>query len=68
MTSKSRLHDPGSILSICSSARGRLWRSCVQVQILGPVEFMRYAIAENVYNGTAMTRRAFYPYGLLGLP
>ena len=29
---------------------------------------MRYAIAENVYNGTAMTRRAFYPYGLQGLP
>jgi alkyl sulfatase BDS1-like metallo-beta-lactamase superfamily hydrolase len=36
-----------------------------KVQILGPVEFMKHAIAENVYTGTAMTRRAFYQYGLL---
>ena len=36
-----------------------------KVQILGHVEFMKHAIAENVYTGTAMTRRAFYQYGLL---
>lgn len=36
-----------------------------KVQVLGPVEFMKHAIAENVYTGTAMTRRAFYQYGLL---
>ncbi|MEB3259588.1 MAG: alkyl sulfatase dimerization domain-containing protein [Cyanobacteriota bacterium] len=36
-----------------------------RVQILAPVDFMKHAIAENVYTGTAMTRRAFYQYGLL---
>ena len=36
-----------------------------KVQILAPVEFLKHAIAENVYTGTAMTRRAFYQYGLL---
>ncbi|MBD2683357.1 MULTISPECIES: alkyl/aryl-sulfatase [Nostoc] len=36
-----------------------------QVQIIAPVGFMEYAIAENVYSGTAMTRRAFFQYGLL---
>ncbi|MFN9645022.1 MAG: alkyl/aryl-sulfatase [Cyanobacteriota bacterium] len=36
-----------------------------QVQILAPTGFMKHAIAENVYTGTAMTRRAFYQYGLL---
>jgi alkyl sulfatase BDS1-like metallo-beta-lactamase superfamily hydrolase len=35
------------------------------VQIVAPVGFMKHAIAENVYTGTAMTRRAFYQYGLL---
>ncbi|HEY9752883.1 MAG TPA: alkyl sulfatase dimerization domain-containing protein, partial [Coleofasciculaceae cyanobacterium] len=36
-----------------------------QVQILAPVGFMAHAIAENVYTGTAMTRRAYFQYGLL---
>lgn len=36
-----------------------------KTQILAPVEFMKHAIAENVYTGTAMTRRGFYQYGLL---
>ena len=36
-----------------------------KVQILAPVGFLKHAIAENVYTGTAMTRRAFYQYGLL---
>ena len=31
-----------------------------KVQVLAPAEFMKHAIAENVYTGTAMTRRAFY--------
>lgn len=36
-----------------------------KVQILAPVGFMQHAIAENVYTGTAMNRRAFFQYGLL---
>jgi alkyl sulfatase BDS1-like metallo-beta-lactamase superfamily hydrolase len=36
-----------------------------RVQVLAPVGFMKHAIAENIYTGTAMTRRAFYQYGLL---
>lgn len=36
-----------------------------KVQILAPVGFMKHAIAENVYAGAAMTRRACYQYGLL---
>lgn len=36
-----------------------------KVEILAPAQFMKYAIAENIYTGTAMTRRAFFQYGLL---
>ncbi|MCU0524679.1 MAG: MBL fold metallo-hydrolase [Elainella sp. Prado103] len=36
-----------------------------RVQIIAPVGFMEHAIAENVYSGNAMTRRAFFQYGLL---
>ena len=36
-----------------------------KVQIIAPVGFMEHAIAENVYSGNAMTRRAFFQYGLL---
>jgi len=36
-----------------------------KVQIIAPVGFMRHAVAENVYAGTAMTRRLFYQYGVL---
>jgi alkyl sulfatase BDS1-like metallo-beta-lactamase superfamily hydrolase len=36
-----------------------------KVRVLAPVGFMKHAIAENVYSGTAMARRAFYQYGLL---
>jgi alkyl sulfatase BDS1-like metallo-beta-lactamase superfamily hydrolase len=39
-----------------------------KVQIFEPVEFIKHAIAEYVYTRTAMTRRALYQYGLLGLP
>ncbi len=34
-----------------------------KVQILAPRGFMEHAIAENIYAGTAMTRRAGYQYG-----
>nr|BFE77143.1 hypothetical protein GCM10020092_104440 [Actinoplanes digitatis] len=33
------------------------------VPILAPVGFMEHAVAENVYAGTAMTRRAGFMYG-----
>jgi len=33
------------------------------VPILAPVGFMEHAVSENVYAGTAMTRRAMYMYG-----
>jgi len=36
-----------------------------KVALLAPAGFMEHAIAENVYAGTAMVRRAFYQYGLL---
>ena len=34
-----------------------------QVQVIAPEGFMQHAIAENVFAGTAMTRRAGYMYG-----
>ena len=36
-----------------------------RVQVIAPVGFMEHAVAENVYSGNAMNRRAFYQYGLL---
>jgi len=36
-----------------------------KVPIIAPVGFMEHAVAENVYAGTAMTRRLFYQYGVL---
>ncbi len=36
-----------------------------RVQIIAPVGFMQHAVAENVYAGNAMNRRAFYQYGVL---
>ena len=36
-----------------------------RVQVIAPVGFMHHAIAENVYSGNAMNRRAFYQYGVL---
>lgn len=36
-----------------------------KVQVIAPVDFMEHAIAENVYTGNAMTRRAYFQYGLL---
>jgi alkyl sulfatase BDS1-like metallo-beta-lactamase superfamily hydrolase len=36
-----------------------------KVELIAPVHFMEEAIAENVYAGAAMNRRAQYQYGLL---
>jgi alkyl sulfatase BDS1-like metallo-beta-lactamase superfamily hydrolase len=36
-----------------------------KVPIIAPAGFMEYAIAENVYAGNAMNRRAFFQYGVL---
>ena len=36
-----------------------------KVPVIAPVGFMEHAIAENVYAGNAMVRRAFFQYGLL---
>ena len=36
-----------------------------RVQVIAPVGFMTHAVAENVYSGNAMNRRAFYQYGVL---
>ena len=34
-----------------------------RVQVIAPEHFMKHAIAENIFAGTAMTRRAGYMYG-----
>ncbi len=36
-----------------------------KVKVIAPFGFMEHAVAENVYAGNAMSRRAFYQYGLL---
>jgi alkyl sulfatase BDS1-like metallo-beta-lactamase superfamily hydrolase len=36
-----------------------------KVKVIAPVGFMQHAVAENVYDGNAMTRRMFYQYGVL---
>jgi alkyl sulfatase BDS1-like metallo-beta-lactamase superfamily hydrolase len=36
-----------------------------KVQIIAPVDFMDFTVAENVFAGNAMNRRLFYQYGLL---
>ncbi len=36
-----------------------------KVQVIAPRGFMEYVVAENVYAGTAMTRRASYQYGMV---
>lgn len=35
-----------------------------KVPVIAPVAFMEHAVAENVYAGNAMTRRAFFQYGV----
>lgn len=36
-----------------------------KVALIAPTGFMEHAVAENVYAGTAMTRRAFLQYGVM---
>ncbi|MBT9570131.1 MAG: MBL fold metallo-hydrolase [Pseudomonas umsongensis] len=36
-----------------------------KVALIAPMGFMEHAVAENVYAGNAMNRRAFFQYGLL---
>ena len=36
-----------------------------KIPIIAPVDFMEYAVSENVYAGNAMNRRLFYQYGIL---
>jgi alkyl sulfatase BDS1-like metallo-beta-lactamase superfamily hydrolase len=36
-----------------------------KVQVIAPVDFMDFTVAENVFAGNAMNRRLFYQYGLL---
>jgi alkyl sulfatase BDS1-like metallo-beta-lactamase superfamily hydrolase len=45
-------------------ARGVIDASC-DIPIVAPEGFLDHAVAENVYAGTAMTRRATYMYGAL---
>ena len=46
----------GGVLGVLPEGRG-------DVPILAPEGFMEHAVSENVYAGTAMTRRASYMYG-----
>lgn len=36
-----------------------------KVPLIAPIGFMEHAVAENVYAGNAMTRRAFFQYGVM---
>ena len=36
-----------------------------RVQVIAPVGFLQHAVAENVFSGNAMNRRAFFQYGML---
>ncbi len=36
-----------------------------KVEIIAPIDFMQYAVSENIYAGNAMNRRLFYQYGVL---
>ena len=46
----------GGVLGVLPDGRG-------DVPVLAPEGFMEHAVSENVYAGTAMTRRASYMYG-----
>lgn len=49
----------GGVFAVTSEADARAGR----VQIIAPEGFVEHAVAENVYAGTAMSRRAGYMYG-----
>lgn len=59
--SHSHVDHFGGVRGVVDEADVRAGR----VQVIAPVGFMDHAVAENVYSGTAMNRRAFYQYGVL---
>jgi alkyl sulfatase BDS1-like metallo-beta-lactamase superfamily hydrolase len=59
--SHSHVDHFGGVRGVIDEAEVRAGR----VQVIAPVGFMDHAVAENVYAGTAMNRRAFYQYGVL---
>lgn len=59
--SHSHVDHFGGVRGVIDEADVRAGR----VQVIAPVGFMDHAVAENVYSGNAMNRRAFYQYGVL---
>lgn len=59
--SHSHLDHYGGVRGVVDEADVKIGKA----QIIAPVGFMEHAIAENVYAGNAMIRRAFFQYGLL---
>ena len=59
--SHSHVDHFGGVRGVVDEADVRAGR----VQVIAPVGFMDHAVAENVYTGNAMNRRAFYQYGVL---
>ena len=59
--SHSHVDHFGGVRGVVDEADVRAGR----VQVIAPEGFMEHAIAENVYAGNAMNRRAFYQYGTL---
>lgn len=59
--SHSHVDHFGGVRGVIDEADVRAGR----VQVIAPIGFMDHAVAENVYSGNAMNRRAFYQYGVL---
>jgi alkyl sulfatase BDS1-like metallo-beta-lactamase superfamily hydrolase len=59
--SHSHVDHYGGVRGVIDEADARSGK----VQVIAPSGFMEHAVAENVYAGTAMNRRAFFQYGLL---
>ncbi|MFK5636047.1 MULTISPECIES: alkyl/aryl-sulfatase [unclassified Ornithinimicrobium] len=59
--SHSHVDHFGGVRGVVDEADVRAGR----VEVIAPVGFMDHAVAENVYAGNAMNRRAFYQYGAL---
>lgn len=59
--SHSHVDHFGGVRGVVDEAEVRAGR----VEVIAPVGFMDHAVAENVYAGNAMNRRAFYQYGAL---
>jgi alkyl sulfatase BDS1-like metallo-beta-lactamase superfamily hydrolase len=59
--SHSHVDHYGGVRGVIDEADARSGK----VQVIAPAGFMEHAVAENVYSGNAMNRRAFLQYGLL---